>query len=257
MGSDKTTARLAGALFITATVVSLLSTVLLNPVLNSSDYLLKTFSNQDRILAGAFFLLLSGFASAGIAISLYPVLRRHSKGLSLGSVSFRTIEGALYVVAAIDALLLLTLSQQFVRAGSPHSSYFQNSGGILRALRDQAGLAGVLAFCAGALMYYFVFWQSQLIPRWLSAWGIGGIALGLIAGLLAFFRVTGYMSAPQVVMSVPIGVQEMVLAVWLLARGFQSPAVSFAETREIKRASIERRARSASGIEQSVHVTST
>jgi len=224
MGSDRTTARVAGTLFITATVASLLSTGFLNPILNSSDYLLKIFANQDRVVVGASFELVAAFASAGIAISLYPVLRGHGQGLALGSVGFRIIEGVLYVVVAIDALLLLTLSQQFARAGAPPSSYFQSSGGLLLALRDWASLAGILAFYVGALMYYSVFYQSQLIPRWLSIWGLGGAALGLVAGVLVLSRVTGYMSTTQVILNVPIGVQEMVLAVWLIVKEFNSSA---------------------------------
>jgi len=225
MDSDRKTARVAGALFITATIASLLSSGFLNPILNSSDYLLKIFANQDRVVVGASFQLVAAFASAGIAISLYPVLRRHGEGFALGSVGFRIIEGMLYVVVAIDALLLLTLSQQFARAGAPLSSYFQSSGGLLLALRDRAGLAGVLAFYVGALMYYRVFYQSKLIPRWLSGWGLGGAALGLVAGLLVLFRATGYMSTTQVILNIPIGVQEMVLAVWLIVKGFNSSAI--------------------------------
>jgi hypothetical protein len=38
--------------------------------------------------------------------------------------------------------------------------------------------------------------------------------------MLVLFGVTGYMSALQVVLNLPIGVNEMVLAVWLIVRGF-------------------------------------
>jgi Domain of unknown function (DUF4386) len=77
-------------------------------------------------------------------------------------------------------------------------------------------------------MYYYVFYRSRLIPRWLSGWGLAGTALGAVAGLLVLFRVTGYMSAPQVALNLPIGVNEMVLAIWLLVRGFRSPAAGCA-----------------------------
>jgi Domain of unknown function (DUF4386) len=221
---DRVTARTAGALFITATVASLLSTGFLNPILNNSDYLGKTFANQDRVIAGAFFLLVAAFASAGIAISLYPVLRRHAEGLALGSVCFRVMEGVLYLASAVSALLLVTLSEEFARAGTPGPSYFQASGALLRAFRDQTSLTGVLAFYLGALMYYYIFFRSRLIPRWLSAWGFAGAVLGLAAGLLVLFRATGFMSPVQVVLNLPIGVNEMVLAVWLIVAGFKSPA---------------------------------
>jgi hypothetical protein len=226
MKSGRVTARIAAALFITATVASLLSTGFLNPVLNGLDYLDKTFVHQDRVIVGAFFLLIAAFASASIAISLYPVLRRHSEGLALGAACFRVMEGVLYLVSAIAALLLVTLSQEFEKAGSPATSYFQTTGTLLRELRDQTSVTGVLAFYLGALMYYYIFFRSRLIPRWLSGWGLVGAGIGLIAGILVLFRVFGFMSSTQVVLNLPIGVNEIVLAVWLILVGFSSAPVA-------------------------------
>ncbi len=227
---DTLTARVAGALLIAATVASLLSTALLNPVFTGSDYLVKIAAHQDRILAGGFFEIMAAFASAGIAVSLYPVVRRYGEALALGSVGFRLLEGALYLLAAIGTFLLLQVGQDST-AGSPVPSYLRTSGALLLTLRDQAGLAGVLAFYVGASMYYYVFYRSRLIPRWLSGWGLAGTALGALAGLLVLFRVTGYMSAPQVVLNLPIAVNEMVLAIWLLVRGFRSSAAGSAPVR--------------------------
>ncbi len=221
---------MAGALFIAATVASLLSTALLNPVFSGSDYLVKISAHQDRILAGGFFEIIAAFASAGIAVSLYPVLKRYGESLALGSVGFRLLEGGLYLVAAIGTFLLLQAGQD-TTAGSPVPLYLRTSGALLLTLRNQAGLTGVLAFYVGASMYYYVFYRSRLIPRWLSGWGLAGTALGALAGLLVLFRVTGYMSAPQVALNLPIAVNEMVLAIWLLVRGFRSSTAGFAPVR--------------------------
>jgi hypothetical protein len=223
-GSDKAVAQVAGVLFITATAASLASTSLLNPVLNGSGYLAKIFANQDRVIAGVSVELLAAFSSAAIAISLYPVLARHRPGLALGSVGFRLIEGMLYVVGAIGALLLVTLSKQAASATAPLAPYFSTTGALLRALRDQTSLAAVLAFYTGALMYYLIFFQTGLVPRWLSGWGLAGVVLGFIAAMLVLFRVTGYMSTLQVLLNIPIAVNEMVLAVWLIVKGFNTAA---------------------------------
>jgi Domain of unknown function (DUF4386) len=224
---DTLTARAAGTLFIAATIASLLSTALLNPVFSGSDYLGKIAAHQDRIVAGSFFEIIAAFASAGIALSLYPVVRRHGEALALGSVGFRLLEGGLYLVAAVGTLLLLQVGRD-ATAGSPIPSYLQTSGALLQTLRNQAGLIAVLAFYVGATMYYYVFYRARLIPRWLSGWGLAGTALGAVAGLLVLFRVTGYMSTPQVALNLPIGVNEIVLAIWLLVRGFGSPAAGSA-----------------------------
>ncbi len=79
----------------------------------------------------------------------------------------------------------------------------------------------------GGLLYYSVFYQTRLVPRWLSGWGIVGVILGAAAALLILFGVTGSMSTIQIVMNVPIGVNEIVLAVWLIVKGFRpSPALT-------------------------------
>jgi Domain of unknown function (DUF4386) len=187
--------------------------------------------SQDRVIAGAFFQVIAGLASAGIAIALYPILKRHGEALALGSVGLRLVEGVLYIVGAIGALSLVTLSQEFANAPTPAPPSFKTSGALLLALRDQAGLTGVLAFYLAATMYYYIFYRSRLIPRWLSGWGIAGTALGFAAGVLVLFRVTGDMSALQVVLNLPIGVNEMVLAVWLIVRGFDSSAVASGSAR--------------------------
>ena len=225
------TARVAGALFIAATVASLLSTGLLNPVFSGSDYLGKIAAHQDRIVAGSFFEIIAAFASAGIALSLYPVVRRHGEALALGSVGFRLLEGGLYLVAAVGTLLLLQAGRG-ATAGSPIPLYLRTSGALLLTLRNQAGLIAILAFYVGASMYYYVFYRARLIPRWLSGWGLAGTALGAVAGLLVLFRVTGYMSTPQVALNLPIAVNEIVLAIWLLVRGFDSSTAGSAPVLE-------------------------
>ncbi len=131
------------------------------------------------------------------------------------------------IVGVICLLLLTTLSQEFVKAGAPDSSYFQTSGALIVAVRDWMGnVAGLLAFGLGALMYYYIFFQTKLVPRWLSGWGLIGIILIIVTSMLVMFRVIGPMSTTQVVLAVPIAVQEMVLAVWLIVKGFNSSAIA-------------------------------
>lgn len=228
VAQDRPIARIAGTLFIIATAASLLSTAFLGS-LGSDDYLSNVAANESRVALGVLFRLIAAFGSAGIAIALYPVLRRYRKGLALGAVGFRVIEGTFYALGAVSILLLLTLSQEFVKTGTADPGLFSTSGTLLKALDDWAGLAGVLAFYVGGLLYYCVFYQTRLVPRWLSGWGVAGVVLGAVAALLILFGVTGSMPTPQIVLNVPIGIQEIVLAVWLIVRGFRpSPAPTVA-----------------------------
>lgn len=216
-------ARAAAVLFICATVASLVDRALLSPILSRTDYLAAIAANPGRVTAGAFFQVIAGLTSAGIAVALYPVLRRQAEGLALGSVGLRFVEGSFYIMGAVGALLLVNLSRLVV-AGAQASA--TTSGELLLALRDRASMMGILAFYLGALLYYVVFFRSRLIPRWLSGWGIAGTTLGLAAAVMVFCGITAMFSPLQVALNVPIGLNELVLAVWLLVRGFSSPAAA-------------------------------
>jgi len=220
MTSDRRTAKVAGTLFIVATLASILSLPFLGSI-SASDYLVSVSANANQVTTGVFLAFVAAIASACIAISLYPILRRYSQGLALGAVGFRLIEGVFYIVGVLGLVLLLTLSQQFVSAGAPNASYFQTLGALLLAGYHWAGNVGsLLAFSLGAMMYYYIFYKTRLVPRWLSSWGLVGAALCTVAGTLVLFNVVGPLSTTQVVLALPIAVQEMVLAVWLIAKGF-------------------------------------
>jgi len=217
MRSRDIQAMTAGLLFIAATATSLIATALRGSLLDGSGFLANVALHQDRLLAVALLQLIAAFTSAAIAVTLYPVLRQHAPGAALGAVAFRLIEGVFYSISAVGTLILVSLSGQLTAGAAA-------SADLVRDLRDSAGCVGVLAFCIGGTLYYLVFYRSRLIPRWLSAWGLAGTALGLVAGLLVLFRSIGLMSGTQVVLNLPIAVQEMVLAVWLIVKGFSSKA---------------------------------
>ncbi len=178
MNTNRRAARIVGALFITATVAGFASAAFLGPILEAPDDLAKVSANENQLLMGALMIFIMGAAGASIAIAMYPILRKHNIGIALGSVGFRIIEGALFMVGAIYLLLLVALSQEFAKAGAPDASYYQTSGVLMVGGLNFSLLAGGLAFSVGALLYYYLFYRSRLIPRWLSIWGLIGVILG-------------------------------------------------------------------------------
>ncbi len=218
MNSNRRIAVITGVAFVIATVAALLARALV-PDPTGADYLTSFSANANRVAAGVLLYLIGHFACAGIAIVMYPVLKKWNAGLALGSVIFRTIETVFYTVGVVCLLSLLTLSQQFTSAVSADRTSLQAIGDLLLSIHQQAALAGVFAFSLGAFMYYYLFFQSRLIPLWLSGWGIVAIILMLTACVLALFsgnRITSYIP-----LAFPIFLQEMVLAVWLIAKGFK------------------------------------
>lgn len=208
----------AGVLFIVATVASVAGSALSGAALDRPLSLASLSEDASRVDAGLLLQLIAAGASVGIALALYPVLRTWGRGLSLGSVVFRTMEALLYIVAVVGALSLVSVAERSSGAGVTQRVSSQGVGDALLDVRDQANLAAVMAFSVGALMYYYLLYRSRLVPRWLSGWGILAIILTLVACLLALFGhhpVTSYIP-----LMLPIAAQEIVLAVWLIAKGF-------------------------------------
>jgi hypothetical protein len=224
-GTYRKTAVSVGVIFILATVLNMLGNIPLNPILDAPDYLIRISANENKVIIGSILVLLSAFASAGIAIGLYPVLKKHHEALALGSVGLRVMEGMLYIIGVIGLLSLLTLSQEYVKAGASNASLFLVSGTLLLAIKTWAGQLGVIAFTLGGLMYYYVFYQSKLVPRWLSGWGLIAAASSLAAALLVILGQLAPFSTVFLLLQFPIFVQEMVLAVWLIVKGFNQTAI--------------------------------
>ena len=228
-GTYRKNAISVGVLFIIATVLGVMGKMkFLGPILDAPDLLIKVSANQNQVIIGSLLVLLSAFACAGIAIGLYPVLRKHNGALALGSVGFRVMEAMLYIVGVVCTLSLLKLSQGSASAGAANASPFQISGTLLLAVKDLAGMISVVTFTMGALMYYYVLFRSKLIPRWLSGWGIVGASLSLACILLTIFGQLIPFSTVFILLQLPIGMQEMVLAVWLIVKGFNPSVIASA-----------------------------
>jgi hypothetical protein len=208
-----------GALLIVATVAVLAASAL-DPTLTGTGYLTEVANHPHRLAAAALLHLVAAGTSVGIAIALYPVLKRVHNGLALGAVTFRAIEATLYATAVVSLLSILPLGQEFATAPADDQGPIHALADSLLSARDHSNLAAIFAFNLGALTYYALFYRSQLVPRWLSGWGIAAVLLMISACLMALFSdnpITGY-----TLLVLPIAVQELVLAVWLLVKGFRS-----------------------------------
>jgi len=224
MNSTRTTAVIAGVLFILATLTGPLLATPLTSALTGANFLAGVSGQMNQADAGVLLWIISAFTGCGIAIALYPALKQRNVGLALGSVIFRALEAAFYMIGLVCLLSLLTLGQRFTAAGAADRAALQAIGDLLVSVRDHAGLVAVFAFCVGGMMYYALLFQSQLIPRWLSGFGIVAIISMLTACVLALFsgnRITSYIP-----LAAPIAVQEIVLGIWLIVKGFNPAAVA-------------------------------
>jgi Domain of unknown function (DUF4386) len=146
----------------------------------------------------------------------------------MGYVVFRgALETALYIGMTVGWLALIALGLEYVKAGAPAESYFQTLGTLVLAGNEAMSTVLIIVFSLNALMLYTIFYQSKLIPRWISLWGFIAILLHLTtAFLLLFGLVESSDMSTLMAFNFLILVQEMVMAVWLIVKGFNPAAIA-------------------------------
>ena len=225
-GTNRKMAVIVGVLYIIGTVAGILSLTFTTPILESPDFLAQVSANPNQIVAGALFVLTMGLALAIVPVMLFPVLKRYNETLAIGYVVFRgALEAVLYLALVIGWLALPLIGQRYINASTADASYFQALGDFVLEANDQIGHVLTIVFILGALMYYYVLYESKLVPRWLSAWGLLAAIPYFVSGVLGLFSILSSMSGTQMVLVLPLAVQEMVLAVWLIVKGFNSATV--------------------------------
>ena len=229
MHSDKKTAISVGALYIAATVAGLLSVVFAGPISEKPLNLFNIAAAEQQVLIVAYLQIILAVTVAGIAFMVYPILKEDAntnlkKGLVVWYVSTRLTEGALFFVGVLNVLLLLKLSQGFVLAEAADASWYASAGTLIFTASEHSWMLGQTIFCIGAAMFYYLLFKSKRIPGWLSIWGLIATPLMFIANFLPLYGIDST-SVTYSSLCAPMGVQEMVLAVWLIVKGFNPSVV--------------------------------
>jgi hypothetical protein len=233
MNSNKKTARIVGVLFLTAMVASLLGGALVEAIISAPDYLRAVSENEIQAIIGVLLELINGIAVVGIGVLLFPILKRHNESLALGYLGLRLIEAVFCCVIVISPLSLITLSQRYLKAGAPDASYFQTVGAL--SIAERASVVGLLIpvfFSLGALLFYYLLYQSKLLPRFISVWGLIGAALILTLNLLSTLNVEVGNSI-GLIFALPIISNEIFLGIWLIVKGFNPSAIASRSEKQI------------------------
>jgi hypothetical protein len=163
---------------------------------------------------------------------MFPILKRYNEALAVGYVVFRgALEAVTYLVLVIGWISLPLIGQGYIQASAADARYFQSLGDLLLEAHDQIGHVLSIVFILGALMFYYMLYQSRLVPRWLSGWGLLAAIPYLVSSVLGLFAMLSPMSSDQMILVLPLALQEMVLAGWLIVKGFNSSSVTLVSAR--------------------------
>jgi hypothetical protein len=223
MDTDRTTERVVGTLFIVATAGSIAASAVLGGALDGPDYLADLSAHQGRVILAALIFLVAATSAFATSFLLFPILRRHAEGLAAGYVGLRAFENVFYIAGIVGLLAMLTVSQSDAVSTVTDLRLL---GATLLAFHDWSILVGTLIFAGvGSTTLNYVLFRSRLVPRWLATWGLIGAPLLVGYGMLGLLGFETSLGSPLMLLAMPIAVQEMVFAGWLITRGLDRPAV--------------------------------
>jgi len=164
-------------------------------------YSLLGSNNPEAKVLGMFLEVISGLAVITIAILMFPLFKPYNKTVSLWYLVFRGVEGGLMIIAGI---------------------LFLSHSPLLLGIRDGIYAVHGYIFGVAALIFYYLLYQSNLVPRWLSVWGFIAAILLILANLLEATE----LASELMILYLPIILNELVLAIWLLVKGFNPSAIA-------------------------------
>jgi hypothetical protein len=221
MTSSRSTARMMGVLFLVAFFSNILAmniSGLLDPAFTEAPNLLNNVSAHSmRVKISILLDLLSSAAVIALAVSLFASLKEQNRNLALLALALWICEAVVLAASKVSVFSLLLLSEEYLQAGSPDSPYYHTLGSLFVDASQKGFLIVQFFFSLGGVLFYFLFYQSNLIPRLISGWG-------LVAVTLVFAEVSLDMMGHSagLVLLVPYMFFEPFIGVWLITRGFNA-----------------------------------
>ena len=217
MPKERKAAIIIGVLYILGTVTGVIASFIMPSFGPNTDILATVAAHRGAMVAGTLLVLTMGFSLSALAAMFYPIGRRFSEWLATGYVIFRgALEGMIYVISGLIWLTLMSL------ASGPASAALAPIARALITANDVIwNQLASMPFGIGALMFYALLHRAKLVPSWILIWGYISVALMMAANLSQLIGLGDI----NVVM-VSIFIQEMVLAGWLIVKGFDHKALA-------------------------------
>ena len=115
-------------------------------------------------------------------------------------------------------LLQIPLGSEFLKAATPETAYLQ----VLSTVSVQASLyaydIGMITLGLAGLMLCYTLYRAKLVPRALAVWGLVGYAI-IFCGMVSAVMGSGLGD----VSSIPGGLWEVFIGVWLIVKGVAMP----------------------------------
>jgi hypothetical protein len=217
MNRYRMTARAVGVLFVVGMVIGVVGNILIQSILGAPDYLATVSANSLKLAIGAMLLLMTVAGDAAHGVLMFPVLKQHNEGMAIGYLGFRIVDAVFLGIQVLFVLLLIPLGSEYLKAGVPGTLLLQAQSAISIQANLYAYEIGMIFVGLAGLMLCYMFYKAKLVPRWLAVWGLVGYATILCGSML---QVLGFDLG--MIITIPGGLWELFIGVWLIAKGFSS-----------------------------------
>jgi hypothetical protein len=219
MNTISNTSKVLGAAFLLQAVTSLTSGMMLKLALtvpgNISETMIKIANNAWLMRATILGEMITALGIIFLGAVLFVVLRKQNEKMALTGLGFYILEAVLLAVSRMEAFSLLRISQEYVATGNP--VFLQTIGNLAFESMNFGYTLLMLAFCPGGILFYYLLYQSGIVPRTLSLWGIITVFPMLVGTLTQIF---GY--PIPFIFYLPYVPFEFVIGVWILVRGVKA-----------------------------------
>jgi hypothetical protein len=216
-----TTARIVGLVYLAGFVVGIGGSILIQSTLGAPEHLSTVSANSTMLAVGALLWLLAVVGDAAHGVLMFPILKQHSERMAIGYLAARIVDAIFIAVMVLFVLLQIPLGSEYLKAAPADASDLQALSALLSQGQLYAYEIGMSALGLSGLMLCSTLYRAKLVPRWLAIWGVAGYAI-IFCGMLSAVLGSGLGD----ISSLPGGLWEIFMGVWLIVKGFNSAALA-------------------------------
>jgi hypothetical protein len=219
--SYRTTARVVGVVYLAGFVVGIVGNTLIQSILGAPNHLATLSANSTLLAIGALLWLTAVAGDAAHGVLMFPILKQHSERLAFGYLAARIVDAVFIAIWVLFVLLQIPLAGEYLKAAAADASYLQALSTLSVQASQYAYDIGMIALGLAGLMLCYTLYRAKLVPRLVAVWGVVGYAI-IFCGMVS--EVMG--SGLGLFSSIPGGLWEAFIGVWLIAKGFSPSAIA-------------------------------
>ena len=215
----RTTATAVGIVYLAGFIAGIGGNILIQSKVGAPDHLATVFASSMVIAIGAILWLMTVAGDTAHGVLMLPILKLHNERMAFGYLAARIVDAVFIAIMVLFILIQIPLGSEYLKATASNSVFLQSLSTISAQASQYAYQIGMITLGVAGLLLNIMFYRTKLIPGWLAVWGLLGYAIiffGMVSALMG--------SGLALVSSLPGGLWEVFVGVWLIVKGFNSSA---------------------------------